>query len=100
MAEFKIARLRDLSEGCGLQVDVGGDAVALFRVQGKVYATSGTCPHKGGPLGDGEVNNGYVSCPWHGWQFEIMTGQCHGRASKSIITYPVRVDSEYIYIEK
>lgn len=100
MTEIKVAKLKQLSEGCGIQVEVDGQSIALFRLHGKVYALDGTCPHKGGPLGEGEIDGAYVSCPWHGWQFDVATGQCHGRATKSVVSYPVRVDSEFVYIDK
>ena len=48
---------------------------ALFNVDGTFYALDGVCPHQGGPLGSGEVHNCIVTCPWHGWQFDVRTGQ-------------------------
>jgi nitrite reductase/ring-hydroxylating ferredoxin subunit len=55
---------------------VAGDRViALFNVGGEFFALDGVCPHQGGPLGEGELCGAIVTCPWHGWQFDVRTGQ-------------------------
>lgn len=55
-------------------VGVGGKHIALFNVEGTYYAIDDTCTHKGGPLSEGEVKAGKVTCPWHGSTFDVITG--------------------------
>ena len=58
-----------------MEVVVGEQIVALFSVGGELFALDGVCPHQGGPLGEGELIGCVVTCPWHGWQFDVRTGQ-------------------------
>lgn len=79
-------------------VEVGETVVAVFRQNGEYYALNNVCPHQGGPLGDGKVEDGCVYCPWHGWQFELDTGN-HAQGLKQATTYPVVVEDETIYVQ-
>jgi nitrite reductase/ring-hydroxylating ferredoxin subunit len=72
--KVKVAKASDLVEGGGISVQLNGKAVALFKVSGQVYAIDGTCPHRGGPLAEGFLQGTKVSCPWHGWTFDVTTG--------------------------
>ncbi len=75
MSEFiSIAKVTDLKPGEGRVITVGDREVALFNVGGKFYAISNTCAHQGGPLGEGTLDGNIVSCPWHGWRFDVTTG--------------------------
>ena len=74
---IKLADEKDIPEGGRLVVSLPkGQDVVLFKINGTVYALDNACPHMGGPLGEGEVENDVVTCPWHGWQFNIKTGEC------------------------
>src|SRR5262245_24114577 len=88
---FTVARLSDLSESGGLTVRIGEDEVALFNLAGEIYALDGRCPHRGGSLGEGTVENGTVFCPLHGWQFDVKTGACFDRPATAAKCFPVRV---------
>lgn len=64
---------------CGGKIVVDGpnqEKIALFNINGIIYALENSCPHMGGPLGDGDIDDGTVTCPWHGWQFDIASGCC------------------------
>ena len=68
-----------------------GQVLALFNVDGSMYALDGICPHQGGPLGKGRLDGRVVTCPWHGWQFDVCSGQhqvnprlCHRRLEVKI----------------
>lgn len=63
-------------DGRACVVDAGGTPVALVVANGKYYAFSNVCRHRGGPIGEGEVDagEGTVICPWHGWQYDLNTG--------------------------
>ncbi len=76
MAQFvKMATLEDLPPGGALEVEHGGKIIAIFNVGGTISAIDGLCPHQGGPLADGPLDGTLVSCPWHGWQFDVRTGR-------------------------
>jgi nitrite reductase/ring-hydroxylating ferredoxin subunit len=72
----RIATRPTLPEDQGTVAWVGDTPIALFRAGDGVYAYPNACPHKGGPVGEGLVVDGIVTCPWHGSQFDIMTGEC------------------------
>jgi len=79
-------------------VELGEVTVAVFQQNGEYYALNNVCPHQGGPLGEGKVEEGCVYCPWHGWQFEIDTGE-HAQGLKQATTYPVTVEDGDVYVE-
>ncbi|KHO47360.1 MAG: ferredoxin subunit of nitrite reductase and ring-hydroxylating dioxygenase [archaeon GW2011_AR5] len=71
----KVAKTGDVKPGHGKTVEANGLRIALFNVDGTFHAMDNTCPHRGGPLGEGMLDNGNVICPWHGWQFDVTTGK-------------------------
>lgn len=76
-ALIKIAEKGQLQAAGQLIVQTpDGRRLALYLVDGQIYALNNACPHMGGPLGEGQVEDGIITCPWHGWQFEIATGCC------------------------
>ncbi len=76
MAELiKVATIDQIQAGHMLYVDVDGLPVALANVGGTIYAFSDSCRHAGGPLSSGVLRNEIVTCPWHGWAFDVRTGK-------------------------
>lgn len=63
-----------VTENAALEVVVEGQILALFRNEGQLFALDGMCSHQGGPIAEGTVEHGCVTCPWHGWQYELATG--------------------------
>ena len=95
-----VAKLSELPPGTCRHVYAGGRAVAIFNVGGTFHAIGGTCTHRGGPLGEGELDGTVVTCPWHGAQFEVTTGQVVGPpAGQSVATYEVVVEGEEIQVD-
>ena len=93
MAEFiKVASLSELAPGSAKAVEVKGKAIAVFNVEGAIYATDNTCLHQGGPLGEGELMGDVVICPWHQWEYNVRTGEMPGDSSVKVATYPVQVE--------
>lgn len=70
-----VARLEDLPPGAALRVASSDRELALFNCGGRVYATQGTCLHLGGPLAEGRLDGCVLTCPWHGWQYDVRTGE-------------------------
>jgi nitrite reductase/ring-hydroxylating ferredoxin subunit len=99
MAEFvKVASLSELAPGSAKAVEVKGKAIALFNVQGTIYAADNTCLHQGGPLGEGELMGEVVICPWHQWEYDVRTGEMVGNSSVKLATYPVRIEGTDIKV--
>ena len=65
----------DVAPGTGKLVAVDGKEIALFNVDGTFYALDNECPHRGGPLGEGDLEGCIVTCPWHAWQYDVRTGE-------------------------
>ncbi|MFQ5740823.1 MAG: Rieske (2Fe-2S) protein [Acidobacteriota bacterium] len=95
----KVAETKDLKEGAAICIDVNGESVALFNLDGTYYALSDSCTHVGGPLSEGEVSDGRVTCPWHGAQFDLRTGEVlRAPAMEGVATYEVVVEGNDIHI--
>jgi nitrite reductase (NADH) small subunit len=95
----KVAQLSDIPEGTGKTVEVGGRQIALFNTGGKFYAIDNTCLHRGGPLGEGELDGTLVTCPWHGWEYDVTTGSNTDDPTKKVACFAVRVEDNDILVE-
>jgi nitrite reductase (NADH) small subunit len=94
MAEFvKVASLADLAPGTAKAVEVAGTTIALFNVNGTVFALDNTCLHQGGPLGEGMLEGEVVTCPWHMWEYNVRTGENLGDPSLKVKRYEVQVEN-------
>ena len=98
-AEFRtVARVDDVPPGTVTTVHVGDQAVALAHVDGKFYATQPDCLHLQGPLGEGRLEEHVLSCPWHGWQYDVRTGENEFDRAIRLRTYEVRVEDGNVKI--
>ena len=95
----KVAEASDVAPGQGKVVEVQGKTLALFNIDGTFYAIDNTCRHRGGPLGEGEVDGTVVICPWHGWRWDVTTGANAANAAIKIGCYPVTVDGGSVFVE-
>jgi len=93
----KVAKTADIPPDESLAVNVPGDTVAIFNVDGRFYAVSNACPHAGGSLADGWVANGQVTCPWHGWTFPLEPDDAN--PDDGLFRYRVHVDGDDLYLE-
>jgi nitrite reductase (NADH) small subunit len=98
MAFEKAARLSEIPAGEIKEVQVAGQAIALANVGGTFYAISNTCLHRGGPLGQGQLEGKVVTCPWHGWQFDLTTGKAVHNPNAGVACYACEVRGEGIYV--
>ena len=100
MTEIRAAALEDIEPGRPKLVELGGIRVVLARVGGQVHAIANTCAHQGGPLGEGKLSGARLACPWHGWMYDVRTGQCifPGRGAH-VSSYRVRVDDGQVWVE-
>jgi nitrite reductase/ring-hydroxylating ferredoxin subunit len=99
MTEFlKIATLSELAPGTCKAVEAAGKVIALFNIDGNVYALDNTCLHRGGPLGEGTLNGDVVTCPWHLWEYNVRTGEKVDSPAVKVATYPVQVEGNDIKV--
>lgn len=93
-----LENLKDLPEGRVMTVTAGHTGIALTHFEGKISALSNKCPHQGGPLGEGSIENGMLRCPWHGWDYHPCTGKSPGGYGDGIPTYEVDVRGDGLFI--
>lgn len=91
MSWTSLCELSELEAGQGKYVEIGGFELAVFLHDGKVYAMDNACPHAGGNLGGGYVEDGCAVCPWHHWAFRLDTGALRDTDAIAIKTYPTRI---------
>ncbi|HSB69492.1 MAG TPA: Rieske 2Fe-2S domain-containing protein [Candidatus Methylomirabilis sp.] len=95
----KVAEAKDLAPGQGKLVEVDGQPIALFNVNGAFHAVGAVCPHEGGPLEDGELDGDTVICPWHGYEFSLRTGECSTDPDLRAATFVVKTEGTDVFIE-
>ena len=100
MSEFRtVCRVGDVHEGQGKTVSVGDKMIAVFLDGGQYFAINDTCLHMGASLGDGYVEKGIVTCPWHAWRFRLNDGAWADNPRLKIGCYQVRVDGDDVQVE-
>ena len=87
-----------LPEGRVMTVTAGHHDICLTHFEGKISALDSKCPHQGGPLGEGSIENGWLRCPWHGWDFHPCTGRSPGSHEDGVPTYEVKIEEGAVFI--
>lgn len=90
----------DIPEKRAKIIRVGGDRVAIFRYDNKLAATSNVCQHQNGPLGEGCVIDGLITCPWHGYQYQPEDGCSPPPFTEKVATYHIKVTEGMVYINQ
>jgi nitrite reductase/ring-hydroxylating ferredoxin subunit len=94
VAEFvTVARADELAPGEVRRIQAGEEEIALARIGDEFYAVQGACLHLEGPLGDGRLEDHVLTCPWHGWQYDLRTGRNEFDLAIQLRTYDVRVEN-------
>ncbi len=99
-----LCRLDQIREGEGRHARPTGGrwrnkAMAIFEENGQHYVTNFICPHSGGPMSEGKIENGIVECPWHGWKFNAATGLSEDAAGgHSIEVYETKVEGDTLMV--
>lgn len=86
-----VARADEIPPGGLKHVEVDGEEIALANVNGEVYAIQGHCLHLQGPLAEGRLEHAVLTCPWHGWQYDVRTGLNEFDHAIRLRTYEVRI---------
>jgi 3-phenylpropionate/trans-cinnamate dioxygenase ferredoxin component len=96
---IKIAEPNEIGDGTSKIINVAGRSVAVFRIQNQYFAIANACVHRGGPLGEGHVENYEVTCPWHGWRFNLVNGAFSMIPTLKVKTFQVKENDEGVFIE-
>jgi nitrite reductase (NADH) small subunit len=95
----KVADVGEVAEGQGRVVEAEGRTLALFNVGGSFYALDNACAHRGGPLGEGDLEGRLVVCPWHAWRWDVTTGSNANNPAVKMTCYPVEVEAGCVFVE-
>jgi len=94
----RVATASEVAPGAGRAVEVDGKVLAIFNVDGHYFAVDNTCPHRGGLLGEGDLEGQVVRCPWHGWAWDVTTGANVNNPAVRIGCYPVTVREGVVFV--
>ena len=99
MAEYKkIAEVSEIPAGQGKIFEVDGNQIAVWNLGGRFCAFQNVCPHRGGPVGEGELEGNIITCPWHGWQFDLTTCQSLINPAAKLVNYEIQVEGDSIKV--
>jgi nitrite reductase (NADH) small subunit len=99
MAFLRATRVDEISEGTIREFQIDGRTVAIANVAGKLYAIDNVCLHRGGPLGQGELAGTTVTCPWHGWQYDVTTGKLIVNPAVALQCYPIEIRGQEVFVD-
>jgi nitrite reductase (NADH) small subunit len=99
MPFVRAIRKDEVPAGMIRELQLDGKVIALANVDGKIYALNNVCLHRGGPLGQGELSGKRVTCPWHGWEYDVTTGEVALNPAVGVETYKVEIRGDDVYVE-
>lgn len=95
----RVAAVDEVGPGEGRVVEAEGRTLALFNVDGVFHAVDNSCAHRGGPLGEGDLDGRVVTCPWHGWRWDVTTGANVNNPGVKVACFPVVVENGAVFVE-
>lgn len=99
MPFIKVATISDVPPDSVIEVSVGDSLYAICNIRGEIRGLDGVCPHQGGYLGQGNIADGRLICPWHGWEFDCHTGENCFDPDQRVPTYAVKVEGNEILLQ-
>jgi nitrite reductase (NADH) small subunit len=87
------------AEGEAKEFSCGDKVICVANVNGKISAMDNVCLHRGGPLGQGMIERNKLVCPWHGWQWDPLTGEAAHNPSAKVAVYPLKFENDDVLIE-
>lgn len=93
-----VCKLDEIADNCAKVVILGTENIAIFKYDGKVSAINNVCKHQNGPLGEGKIVDGCITCPWHGYQYLPQNGQSPPPFTEKVSTYDVKVEAGIVYL--
>jgi nitrite reductase/ring-hydroxylating ferredoxin subunit len=94
MSLVKVSALSALPPGTVAEIENRGATYAVGNADGQLFCFDGTCPHAGGPLGEGTLNGNLLTCPWHGWEFDCRTGVNDFDEDVKLQSYPILIQGQ------
>lgn len=98
-ARIRVAAVAEVPAGTGRVVQAGGRDLALFNVDGTFHAIDNACPHRGGPLGEGDLDGRQVMCPWHAWRWDVTTGANVNSPALKVACVAVSVEAGSVFVD-
>ncbi len=98
MNRLKFGKLSDLPENGVLEKRILARRVLVVRHNGELYGIEGDCKHMKATLASGKIRDGVITCRWHGWEYELVSGRCLTVDKMNLKTYPVEIDGDDIYV--
>ena len=98
MKRIVVAQQSVVPPGTCRTVEAGERAIAVCNVEGSIYALDNTCPHAGGPLGQGHLQGHLIVCPWHRWRYDVRTGERPENPEISVACYTVELEGDAIAV--
>ncbi|MFM8223010.1 MAG: Rieske (2Fe-2S) protein [Planctomycetaceae bacterium] len=98
-ASVRVASVAEIPLGTAREVVAFDRVVAIYHTEQGFFALDGVCPHAGGPLAEGQVRDGVVACPWHGWQYELATGRNCVNPAVQARSFGVRVEGDDVLLD-
>ena len=99
MGFVEVAKIEEIKSGEGKTIEANGKTIALFNSDGMFYAIDNTCAHRQGPLGEGYFDGKLVTCPLHGWQYDITNGECQTMPNMHVASYKTKIEYGKIFVE-
>lgn len=99
MSYQHVCSLDTLAEGQGKEFLVGSRIIAIFRIADAIFAVDGICAHQGGPIAKGRLDGNCVTCPWHGWQYDVTCGQHLLTKKKMLECFPTEIRGEEVWVD-
>ncbi|SRR6266851_9964176 len=99
MSFVKVACVSEVKPDSVIEVSAGGNLYAICNVGGRIYALNGICPHRGGPLGQGQIHGKNVVCPWHAWEWNCATGENDFDPGKKVANCAVQISGDDILLD-
>jgi nitrite reductase (NADH) small subunit len=95
---IEIATTGDVPVGRAKAFQAAGRTIALYHTAHGFFATDNVCPHRGGPLAEGDLIDDEITCPWHLWGFDVKTGLCGGNPEIAVKTYELQIEGDRILV--
>ena len=94
----RVCKVEDIPDNCAKVVIIREENIAIFKYDGKISAISNVCQHQNGPLGEGKIVDGCITCPWHGYQYLPENGRSPAPFTEKVATYQTKVDQGVVYV--
>lgn len=99
MAFLRAVKISEVPPGTIQELQLDGKNVAVANVGGKFFAIDNTCLHRGGPLGQGVLEGKVVTCPWHGWEYDVTSGKTTMNPAVGVSCYAVEVRGDDLFVD-